>query len=630
VSRPVDAPELGTLGPAVGSRSMGRYRPGRATIPVRAAVPGEGVADPSTSPHQPPARPIRMPFLEVKTPKSTRRVELSGDAVSVGRLPENTIQHSDEGLSRHHAVIEPYGEGWRVRDLGSRNGTRLNGGRVAEARLRHGDVVKIGPVEIHFVDPQEQDGHRRATPDFAAIAEERRRQKYDSNTVDIDLSEVVAGGVQTGYERRLREIIDSGHDKTFDEHDISLVDSRGVTVHAATAGGIEAGRDEDAAESIRTFRLLLLACFRARATDLHLEPRVEKSHVRLRVDGFMVSAVELAPAIAKRVLGVVKILCQIDTTGKAIVQDGHFSVIVKGRRVDYRVSLTPSVHGQKLVIRVLDSSNAPSRLHELGLLPWMYDRLRLIATKDAGMLLACGPTGSGKTTTLYSCLREIDVEQRNAITIEDPVEYHLEGCTQIPIDHKQGNTFATILRSVLRQDPDVIFVGEIRDIETANVAMQAAMTGHLVYSTVHAKDSIGSIFRLLDLGVESYLVANAINLIIAQRLVRLLCDSCKKAVVPTPAQTMRMGRAIEGIARIYQPQACTICLGTGFVGRRALFELLEFTDGLRDVVLKKPTIAEIRSILSQGHFTSLPQYGWHLVAQGLTSVEEIERVATSE
>ncbi|MBL9148446.1 MAG: Flp pilus assembly complex ATPase component TadA [Phycisphaerae bacterium] len=571
-----------------------------------------------------------MPFLEIKSPQGNKRIELEDSPVSIGRLPDNTIQSADDGLSRNHAIIERYGEGWRLRDLGSRNGTKVNGNRVAEAKLKHGDIVKAGALEIRYISPEDAATPKRQTPDYSAVAEMARKRAYNQQTIDVDLSEVAAGNVQTDYERKLREIIDSAHEKPFSEHEIALVDSRGVTVHGATSSGVEAGRDEDAGESIRIFRLLLLACFRSRATDLHMEQRVDRAVVRLRVDGFMVTAVELAPQISKRVLGVVKILCQIDTTQKAIVQDGHFSVSVKGRRVDYRVSLTPSVHGQKLVIRVLDSANAPSRLHELGLVPWMYERLRLIATKDAGMLLACGPTGSGKTTSLYSCLREIDVEQRNAITIEDPVEYHLEGCTQIPIDHKQGHTFATILRSVLRQDPDVIFVGEIRDIETANVAMQAAMTGHLVYSTVHSKDSIGAIFRLLDLGVESYLVANAINLIIAQRLIRLLCDNCKKGIVPTPAQTMRMGRSIEGVARIYSPQACTMCLGTGFVGRRALFELLEFNDQLRDVVLKKPTISEIRSVLSQGLFMSLQQYGYQLVAQGLTCVEEIDRVATSE
>ncbi len=269
-------------------------------------------------------------------------------------------------------------------------------------------------------------------------------------------------------------------------------------------------------------------------------------------------------------------------------------------------------------------------MHELGLVPWMYEKLRAITVRDAGLLLACGPTGSGKTTTLYSCIREIDVNQRNAITIEDPVEYYLEGCTQIPIDHKLENTFGSILRSVLRQDPDVIFVGEIRDTETATVAMQAAMTGHLVYSTVHAKDSIGAIFRLLDLGVEAYLVANALDIILAQRLVRKLCERCRKATNPTPTQNMKMGKGMEGVRKIYIPTGCKRCLRTGFVGRLALFELLDFTDQMRDVVLETPTIQKIHDIAGQGLFSSLQQSGFQLVAKGLTSYDEIARVAGSE
>ena len=571
-----------------------------------------------------------MAYLELRTPQGVKRLKLAETSITIGRLGDNTVVLSDELASRHHCIIEPWQGGFRLRDLGSRNGTKLNENRIKTEALDNGDVVMIGTTELRFIDPdQEFSRKRQETPDFSAAIDEDDQNLQAQVTVDVDLHAAVVDA-PTSYERKLHEIIDGALEKPFDETDISLVDNRGVTVHQATSAGLDAGTDEDDGEGIRAFRLMLLACFRARATDLHIEPRIDNAAIRIRVDGYMLSAVEISMAIFQRVIGVVKILCQIDTSRKNVVQDGHFSVSVKGRRVDYRVSFVPSMHGQKVVVRVLDSSNAPSRLHELGLVPWMYERLRTIAIKDAGLLLACGPTGCGKTTTLYSCLRELDVEQRNTITIEDPVEYYLEGCTQIPIDHKQDNTFANILRSVLRQDPDVIFVGEIRDTETATVGMQAAMTGHLVYTTVHSKDSIGAVFRLLDLGVEAYLVANSLDVILAQRLVRQLCETCKKPVKPTPAQNMKMGRLMEGVPRIYVPTACKRCLKTGFIGRRAIFELLDFNDAMRDVVLKKPTIQGIREIAEQGLFNSLQQSGYQLVAQGATSIEEVDRVASSD
>ena len=571
-----------------------------------------------------------MAYLELKTPQGVKRLKLADTSITVGRLGDNTVVLADELASRHHCIIEPWQGGFRVRDLGSRNGTRLNEHRIKTEALDNGDVVMIGTTELRFIDPdQEFSRKRQETPDFAGAIDQDAQQLQDQVTVDLDLHAAVVDA-PTSYERQLRKIIDSAIEKPFDETEISLVDSRGVTVHQATSDGLESGTDEVDGEGLRAFRLMLLACFRARATDLHIEPRIDNAAIRLRVDGYMLSAVELSMAIFQRILGVVKILCQIDTSRKNVVQDGHFSVTAGGRRVDYRVSLTPSMHGQKVVVRVLDSANAPSRLHELGLVPWMYEKLRTIATKDAGLLLACGPTGCGKTTTLYSCLRELDVETRNAITIEDPVEYYLEGCTQIPIDHKQNNTFANILRSVLRQDPDVIFVGEIRDTETATVGMQAAMTGHLVYTTVHSKDSIGAVFRLLDLGIEAYLVANSLDIILAQRLVRQLCPTCKKPVKPTPSQNMKMGRFLEGTPRIYVPTACKRCLKTGFIGRRAVFELLDFNEAMRDVVLKTPTIQGLREIAQQGLFLTLQQFGYQLVSQGVTSIEEIDRVSGTD
>ena len=553
-----------------------------------------------------------MPFLEVNSPRWTRRIDLSGDPVSVGRHPDNQIVFNDDGLSRRHCLFEKKPTGWWVQDLGSRNGTRLNGDKVATAALASGDVVRVGNLEIRFVNPEAVQKPQALTAKSAA--------QRPQNAATID------GGGTTTYEDAIRRVCDGAVSKPFGESDIALVDARGSVLHAA------ASEDSDApAESVHVFRLLLLVCFRSRASDLHIEPKADKATIRLRVDGVMVTIVEELPIIVfRKIIGVVRVLCQFDQSVKNEMLDGHFNVQVKSRRVDYRVSLTPAVHGMKLVLRVLDPANAPSRLHELGMLPWMYEKLRTVCNRDAGLVLACGPTGSGKTTSLYSCLREIDLEQRNAITIEDPVEYQIQGATQIPIDSKQGHTFGGLLRSILRQDPDVILVGEIRDVETANVAMQAAMTGHLVFSTVHARDTIGSVFRLLDLGVEPFLVTNALDIVIAQRLVRLLCTNCRRQIAPTLAQQMKMGKSIEGMATIFEPGGCAYCLDTGYLGRRAIFELLEMNDVLRDVVLKQPTMHQIREVLKQGLFTSLQGYGFQLVGNGITSYEEIERVSGPE
>jgi general secretion pathway protein E len=565
-----------------------------------------------------------MAHLEIRTPEgTTRKLRLADRPVRIGRHPGNTIVLKDEEASRYHCVIEPVEGRFRIRDLGSRNGTKVNRQRVTDEPLGHGDVVQVGATFMRFVDAAQKDSDRRPdTPDFSSspLLSPDRAATIKAAEPGGD------GGAAPEYQARLREIIAATPAQPFRERDISLIDCRGTTIHEAVPIDAESGGPE-IAESIHAFRLLLMTCFCSRATDLHIEPHTDNATVRIRVDGFMIRLTDLELPMFQRLLGVVKILCQFDMSRRNEVQDGHFSVKIKDRRVDYRVSLTPAVHGQKLVVRVLDSSNAPSRLHELGLVPWMYEKIAALAVRDSGMLVACGPTGCGKTTTLYSCLRELNLDQRNAITIEDPIEYYLERCTQIPVDRRQDNTFATILRSVLRQDPDVILVGEIRDTETSTVAMQASMTGHLVYTTVHAKDSVGAIFRLLDLGVEAYLVANAIDMILAQRLVRVLCPMCKSGVRPTPAQTMKIGRHLEGIPEICVPVGCRQCLKTGYKGRRAIFELLEFNDQMRDAVLKEPSIQKIHAIAAQGLFQTLQQSGFHLVAQGVTSIDEIERVA---
>src|SRR5438876_10777939 len=228
----------------------------------------------------------------------------------------------------------------------------------------------------------------------------------------------------------------------------------------------------------------------------------------------------------------------------------------------------------------------------------MYEDIMNAMKGDAGMFLVCGPTGSGKTSTLYAVIRDIDVSERNVVTIEDPVEIQLDGVTQIPVNEPQGNTFSNLLRSVLRQDPDAMLVGEVRDPQTAKIALQAAITGHLVFSTIHSKDTIGTIFRLLDLNVEPYLVASGLQMVLAQRLVRKLCPACKIASKPSPDQLARMGKAGEGVQKIYSPRGCPKCVGTGFMGRRGVFEILKVTDDMREIVMKSPSVNEVHKTLA--------------------------------
>lgn len=555
---------------------------------------------------------------------------LGDKPITIGRSPENVLALDDTLLSRFHCVIEPAPARARdgvltidetgnvesvtfhLRDLGSRNGTKVNGFKVSDSPLKEGDVIKLGNHSF-TIEAEETLKERQAQARAAAAAQgtlEEGERPMVRPTWVVDLEEMINGLPPRG---------EGAGDRP------EMIDGRGKSSGALSTEG----------EGSRAARLLLVGASKSRATDIHCEPKGDVVQVRMRVDGQMLAVVDLPNNVGELVFGLVKTACQLRPTGREAVLDGHFSVRFPqsstntARRVDYRVSFTPSVHGQKLVVRVLDQRDAPKSLNDLNLPPYQYERVKKVTDQDAGLLLVCGPTGSGKTTTLYNALREIDRERRNVVTIEDPVEYHLDNVTQIPVDEHKGNSFGGLLRSVLRQDPDVILVGEIRDEETARTAMQASMTGHLVFSTVHAKDTMSSVFRLLDLKVEPYLVANSLEVVIAQRLVRVLCENCKRTIRVTPSQSTRMGRFLEGQHEVYVATGCQACLRTGYRGRKAIFELLDFTDELRDVIIKDPTIASMKRVIEQGMFTTLVQSGWIQVARGVTTMEEVDRVATA-
>ncbi|MEO0964156.1 MAG: ATPase, T2SS/T4P/T4SS family [Planctomycetota bacterium] len=415
-------------------------------------------------------------------------------------------------------------------------------------------------------------------------------------------------------------LLTAGFDLKFSPNHLALVNARGATVHKAQRQG------DATAAVLETLRKVLYGCMRTNASDIHLEPVRNGMRMRLRVDGAMVQVAEMSEQEGKRFASLIKVLTDIDLAGRDAIQEGHFSCHAPSRAADYRVSFTPSMFGQKLVVRVLDPHAAPQTLEDLQLPPYALKKIRGVLRQDTGMIVVCGPTGSGKTTSLYAGIREIDVESRNVLTIEDPVEYELPGLTQIPVDHDAGRDFATLLRSCLRQDPDVIVLGEIRDKDTAVTAMQAANSGHNVLTTVHAKDTITTVFRLLDLGVEPYLIGSTLNLVLAQRLIRTLCPHCKVPRNAKPTEIIKLGKSVEGAPKLYEPAGCKNCFGSGYIGRRAIFELLEVTDDIRDVVIREPNIASIKKAVEMTVFTPLKSAAFDLVMAGETSMGEVQRV----
>ncbi|MEA2709303.1 MAG: hypothetical protein QOF78_1904 [Phycisphaerales bacterium] len=564
------------------------------------------------------------PYLEIHTGDTTKDLPITDKPITVGRHPTNIVVLADGMASRYHCVIEKGQDGLRVRDLDSSNGTRVNGQVIKTWRLGDGDVVQIGKstLTVHAPSLAPNPRAKKAVP-VPAVEED----DYEVEVVEVDEEEAQQAPGGVGYEALLARMAESLTDKKFGEDDIALVNARGALAHPSKPAGANNNRrgQQEPRDIINIFKLILLICFRTRASDVHIEPKQDDYSVRIRADGSMVDVVRLPKDVGIRVTSMIKIICDIDIAQKQIVQEGHYSARVPDRRVDYRVSFAPAMFGQKCVIRVLDTANTPYHVWDLQLPEWMFEDIQRAMKADSGMFLVCGPTGSGKTSTLYAVIRDIDVSERNVVTIEDPVEIQLDGVTQIPVVESQGNTFSALLKSVLRQDPDAILVGEVRDPETAKIALQAAITGHLVFSTVHAKDTIGTIFRLLDLGVEPYLVSSGLQLVLAQRLVRKLCPACRIASKPTPEILKRMGSPGDGVERIFSPRGCPKCVGTGFMGRRGVFELLTVNEEMREIIMKSPSVGEIMKTLATTKFVKLSQSGYQLVADGITSLDEIER-----
>ncbi|MEM1062860.1 MAG: GspE/PulE family protein, partial [Planctomycetota bacterium] len=368
-----------------------------------------------------------------------------------------------------------------------------------------------------------------------------------------------------------------------------------------------------------------------RATDVHLEPTEDEFAVRLRIDGVMQPGEAFSTDTGQAVLNVVKVLSAMDITERRKPQDGSFRAEVEGRRIDFRVATQGTGGGEKVSLRILDQGNTPIDLKRLGMRKSVLDPIMATLAQPHGLMIVCGPTGAGKSTTLYAALHTFDRTERNIITIEDPIEYRLGGINQIEIDRGAGQTFATTLRSVLRQDPDVVLVGEIRDAETAEIACQAANTGHLVLSTIHANDTLTALYRLVELGIDTHTVANALSAVVGQRLVRKLCPDCKIPYAVKPEAIERVGLSSQQVRRLFRAQQdansiCETCSGTGYLGRVGVFEVLTVTERIGEMVRERASLPAIRAEARKAGLKSMKEDGLRLAVKGLTSMDELLRV----
>ncbi|MFQ5899903.1 MAG: type II secretion system ATPase GspE [Candidatus Methylomirabilia bacterium] len=423
-----------------------------------------------------------------------------------------------------------------------------------------------------------------------------------------------APGAATPLQRIVERMGDEGQEPEEGEEDISHL--RDLAFEAPV---------------IRLVNLLIESAVGQEASDIHLEPFEDSLRVRYRIDGFLFDQEAPPRRLQAAVTSRVKLMAEMNIAERRLPQDGRIRVTVGGRRVDIRVSTIPTMHGESIVMRLLDRSSIFLTLERLGFAQGIEHLFERLIGRPHGIILVTGPTGSGKTTTLYAALDKINSPDKKIITIEDPVEYQLTGVNQIPVRPRIGLTFATGLRHIVRQDPDVIMVGEIRDLETAEIAIHAALTGHLVFATLHTNDAPGAITRLQDMGCEPYLLASVLEGVLAQRLVRKICEACRVPEAPAPADLHALGISEAlGESSLFRGAGCEQCRGTGYRGRAGLFELFAITEEIRGLILRKAPAGEIRRRAQERGMLSLREDGWAKARAGVTTVEEILRVTQED
>jgi general secretion pathway protein E/type IV pilus assembly protein PilB len=412
----------------------------------------------------------------------------------------------------------------------------------------------------------------------------------------------------------------------------TLDEEKGFEVVDENADDTDLDNAAEDASIIRFVNQVLKDAIELRASDIHLEPFEDEFRIRYRIDGVLQDV--SVPAQLKRfqpaIVSRVKILSHLNIAEKRLPQDGRIKIRLDAAEVDIRVSVIPMLHGEAVVMRLLRQNSTLRGMQELGMDQRELDCFRRVLQMPHGIILVTGPTGSGKTSTLYTALNEINDSVRKIITIEDPVEYQLKGVNQIQVSEKAGLTFARGLRSILRHDPDVILIGEIRDQETAQIAVQASLTGHLVFSTLHTNDAPGALTRLVDMGVEPYLVASSLEAVLAQRLVRVLCKHCKQPDQSPTTQVLKKQLGIPTGTTLYRSMGCRECRNTGFYGRHAIFEWMDSDNEIRQLILKNSSSDQIRDAAQRAGMRTLAEDGWRLVRLGITTVEEVLSVTTAK
>jgi general secretion pathway protein E len=579
----------------------------------------------------------RMPGAAAEAPLSTHllgrplgEILLAKGLVTAAQIDEALATQAEKGgrIGEILVAMKAVREDDMLRALAEQIGLPF----LAELKVDEIDATLIEGISINFVKQWKLLPLRRNE----AAVEVAVADPLDTFPFD-DLRVILKTGLSPFVcaPQKIIDAINQIYDRRSGEAEAVMDDLEGADLDTL-AHELEEPQDlldvSDEAPIIRLVNSLLFQAVKERASDIHIEPMERDISVRFRVDGVLYDIIRPPKRFQSSILSRVKIMAGLNIAEKRLPQDGRIRIKIAGKDIDIRVATAPTSHGERITLRLLDRSSV---LHDLGDLGFAADQLKVmdvLINKAHGIILVTGPTGSGKTTTLYACLAKINKPDLNIITVEDPVEYQLKGISQIQVNPKINLTFASGLRSILRHDPDVIMVGEIRDLETAEIAIQASLTGHLVFSTLHTNDAPSAVTRLVDMGVEPFLVSSSVLAIQAQRLVRRVCDDCREEYEPTDEELERMGitRAVVGGRPFSRGRGCPACVNTGYQGREGIYEILLLDDELRGLILKNMDSNTIKRTATGKGMRTLRDDGARKVLQGITSSAEVMRVTQAD